>query len=265
MDNSWIMGHYIDVRVSGSIDGIEIKPETLDIQHLARVLQSASDLIGDRNGIKEAVSLEIMEGSAIARLSNIPNRIFIAAMGVICMASSGYSLDGIEKKKADALISLQKISRNLGVNIDLYSDDPEYRDRRLRITPDTNFMYSEDVWVDTQIYLYGTIISAGGKSPNIHLEDDNGNTYIISIPRSRLASVQENMLYKYYEVEVRSKQNLSTWELDRKQIELVDIKRFSNKNYSEKELKEFAERATAHWRSLGLTGDEVLKELRGEE
>lgn len=258
------MGYYIDIKVSGNVDGVEIKPETFDIRHLAKVLQAANDLIGDRSNIEESVYLEIVEGSVVSRLHNILRKAFVASMAVLASAST-YSLDGLERKQAEALLSLQKLSSSIGVRIDISNNDPDYRDCRLTITPETSFKYSEDILVDTQLYLYGTIISAGGKSPNIHLEDDNGDIYIISIPRATLASMEENMLYKYYEVEVRAKQSLATGDINRKDMELISYRKFDAKRYSVRELEELAERATAHWASQGLTGDQVLAEIRGDD
>lgn len=258
------MGYYIDIKVSGNVDGVEIKPETFDIRHLAKVLQAANDLIGDRDSIEDLIYLEIVEGSAVSRLHNILRKSFVAFMAVLTSAST-YSLDGLERKQAEALLSLQKLSNNIGARIDISNNDPEYKNCKLSITPETKFKYSEEIWLDTQLYLYGTIISAGGKSPNIHLEDDNGDIYIISIPRATLSSIKENMLYKYYEVEVIAKQSLTTGEVNPKEMELVGYRKFEAKKYSVQELEERAERATAHWASKGLTGDQVLAEIRGED
>lgn len=132
----------------------------------------------------------------------------------------------------------------------------------LVLTPTTVLADQQEVWVDTEVYLYGRVTNAGGKiSPNIHLEGEDGVMYLISAREDQIQACTENILYRRYGVRARGKQRLDSWELG-KDLELVEMFGF-DPVYNPNELSEASRRATERWRSIGMTDEDILRELRG--
>lgn len=256
---------YIDIDISGKINGVEAKPDTMDIKYLHKVIECADMLMseGGNRRADDIVTLQILEGSHNSRFYISQVQRFVQTSAVIYAIATSGNLDGISPKTKGAILGLQAEAKSLGVTIKLQSSSPEYSEHPLIITPDTNLVALSDIWVDAEVYLYGTITNAGGKvSPNIHLMDDEGKTYTIHASEEYLKSKEENMLYRYYGVKVKCRQNISSWEIDRKGMQLLDIFEYSPK-FDEDYLFRLSEQATARYSALGMSTEEILNEIRG--
>ena len=124
------------------------------------------------------------------------------------------------------------------------------------------FKQSENVWVNTELYLYGEITDAGGKNePNIHLQRKNHEQILkIACDKKLLSSQTTNLLYKTSGIRVSAKQNLLTGELDLKSLKAIEIIKYDptyNKNY----LSSLVEEASPSWK--GIDVDKWLQEQRG--
>ncbi len=74
---------------------------------------------------------------------------------------------------------------------------------------------SENAWVDTEKYITGKIIDAGGKQePNIHLEiTGSGESVRVDATEQQLGGEKENLLYKTVFLRVQAEQHLRTKEM----------------------------------------------------
>ena len=80
------------------------------------------------------------------------------------------------------------------------------------------------MWVDAELYFYGTLVDAGGKDKsNIHLETKNFGTIVVSVDRETLKNEERNLLYKDYGIQASGKQNVVTGEIDRSSLKLLKI------------------------------------------
>lgn len=66
----------------------------------------------------------------------------------------------------------------------------------LSLNKDTSILTDEDLWHQTQKYIYGEIIDIGGKFPNMHVEDEAGRKIKIDINKTEIQKISNNILYK---------------------------------------------------------------------
>jgi len=91
-----------------------------------------------------------------------------------------------------------------------------------------------DIWVESEIYLYGIVNDLGGQSkPNIHLKIENGTTITIACKKEDIASETENKVYKPASIRVLAQQNLITGEV--KDAEFISFEDY-NPTFDEQEL-----------------------------
>lgn len=115
-------------------------------------------------------------------------------------------------------------------------------------------------WVEADVYLYGTLIDAGGKDKsNIHLQTESG-VYVIAAEKDTLKNEERNLLYKDFGVRVICKQNILTGELDKSSLSLVEIIDYS-RQYDEDYLKSLMVKAGKTFEELDP--DEFVHEIRG--
>ena len=159
----------------------------------------------------------------------------------------------IEKLQTDA------ISKNYEFAI----STSEWRNGVLRITPQTHYQRSSEIWADAEIYLYGTLTDAGGKDrSNIHLDTKEYGQVTIDSDKDYLKSIQENLLYKEFGVRVRGKQSLATGEIDVTSLKLVSLQGYRPK-YDEDYLNSLIAKASRSW--SGVDVDSFISDLRGYE
>ena len=115
------------------------------------------------------------------------------------------------------------------------------------------------MWVDTEVYLYGKIMDAGGVTKtNVHLQTDVGNV-TIEATEQEIVSIKENPLYKMYGIRAKGKQNVITGEIDRKSLRFLSIIDYSP-SYDESYLNSKIDEATSTWN--GVDVNMFLHEIR---
>ena len=133
---------------------------------------------------------------------------------------------------------------------------------KLEITPNTSFLRTENIWVDAELYFYGILTNAGGKSKaNIHLDTEEFGSLTIETPKKFLEGLEENLLYKKFGIKAEGKQNLETGEVDKSTLKFIELIDF-NPKYNEKYLNSLIKKAKSNWQ--GINADEWLNEFRGE-
>jgi len=130
----------------------------------------------------------------------------------------------------------------------------------IEISGKTNYVVKKDIWVNVEVYAYGTIYDLGGKSKsNVHLELDNGSTLTIETSAKVLGLDNENRLYKRQLVRIRAEQNLDSKKLRNEQ--LVAFEEYDPR-FDEAEFEALADKVQEAWGSVKSTSSWV-EELRG--
>ena len=129
--------------------------------------------------------------------------------------------------------------------------------------PDTHYNRSSEIWVDAEVYLYGTLTDAGGKDKsNIHLDTKEFGQVTIDSDRDYLKNFQENLLYKEFGVRARGKQSLTTGEIDMSSLRLISLQGY-RPVYDEDYLNGLIAKASKSW--AGVDVDSFISDLRGYE
>ena len=82
---------------------------------------------------------------------------------------------------------------------------------KISVDKDTEFIRSEEIWVDAEFYFYGLIVDLGGKGKaNIHLDTKDYGLLKIDADKNLLKDYEGNPLYKNYGVRSKGKQNITT-------------------------------------------------------
>lgn len=133
----------------------------------------------------------------------------------------------------------------------------------MRITPETRYQRSSEIWVDAEVYLYGTLTDAGGKDrSNIHLDTKEYGQVTIDSDKVYLKNIQENLLYKEFGVRAKGKQSLATGEIDMSSLRLISLRGY-RPVYDENYLNGLIAKASKSW--AGVDVDSFMSDLRGYE
>lgn len=91
------------------------------------------------------------------------------------------------------------IAKKHGLDIDVTGGVED-----IRITPSrtAGLQVREDVWLTSELSLYGEVMDLGGQNPNIHLLDDAGNKYTIGVTKQQAT---EFRIYQRYYVRIEAK------------------------------------------------------------
>ena len=119
---------------------------------------------------------------------------------------------------------------------------------------------TENLWVDAEVYYYGVLVDAGGKTKsNIHLDTKDG-LIKIDADKDILQKIKGNPLYRKFGVRAKAKQNIITGAIDSSSLKLIEMLEFEPKfdlAYLEKKIAT----STPVW--SGVNVDEFLQEIRG--
>jgi hypothetical protein len=90
----------------------------------------------------------------------------------------------------------------------------------------------EDIVIEEHHTIYGKMVNIGGKSPNFHLEDHKGFTFIIELPNQEGASNLANRLYSTIGVVATCKVHIPSMEVDSR-CKFVKLLPYDDRNWSE--------------------------------
>ena len=169
------------------------------------------------------------------------------------------SIDFLDLKTAQAIENIQNLSyqKNYDFEITTSVSDEAF----LKINPNTKYLRTENIWVDAELYFYGTLTNVGGKTKaNIHLDTDEFGSLAIETPKAYLQDQEENLLYKKFGVRATGKQNIETGEIDKSSLKLIKLIDFSPK-YDDKYLNSLIAKAKSNWQDVNP--DEWLNNFRG--
>ena len=252
-------GH-IEIRVLGNKGNLKLSPDNYDVKEIISMLQNIEDLLYPTNKKdRPLITYDLQEGS-VKHIFKTSIQAIIGFSAILTQIQKSNSIDFLELKTAQAIENIQNFSyqRNYDFEIKSSVDDETV----LNINPSSKFLRTENIWVEAELYFYGTLTNAGGKSSiNIHLDTDEFGSLTIDTDKDFLMEQEENLLYKKYGIRALGKQNLETGEIDKKTLKLVELIDFAPK-YDDAYLNSLIKKAKGNWK--GINPDEWLNEMRGD-
>lgn len=249
----------IEIRVVGKSGNNDLNPDNYDIKHIATILQNVEDLLFPTNKKdRPIITYDIQEGS-VRHLFKTTIQTVIGFSAVLSQVQANESIDFLELKTARAIENIQNLSRQKNYEFQIKTSLND--NHELTINPDTNFIRTENIWVDAEFYFYGTLKDAGGKSKaNIHLDTDDFGYLSIETGEKFLKEREDNLLYKKYGVRAKGKQNIETGEIDTKSLLLIELVDYQPK-FDNDYLDSLIKKAKDSWKNV--KPDEWLLNLRG--
>lgn len=251
---------YIEIRVIGKKGNLDLAPENYDIKDIISVLEHAENLLFPNNKKdRPTISYDIQEGSVRHILRTSLQAIIGFNAILLQIYNHNYSIDFLESPTARAFEHFQESAKRQGVSFEISTSIKD--SGRLIVNQETEFIRSEEIWVDAEFYFYGIVTDFGGKEKaNIHLDTKDYGLLKVNSEKSRLRDYEANPLYKPYGIRATGKQNMHTGELDKSTLSLLEIIDY-DRNYKEEYIAGLIQKATASWEDVGDV-DEWLRQMR---
>lgn len=251
----------IEIRVSGNKGNLELSPDIYDIKEIVQIFDAVESILfsGSKKQRPE-ISYSIERGS-VRHIFKTSFQSIVATSAILASVLKTGSIDKLDLPTARAIEKLQADA--ISKNYDFTITTSEWHDGELRITPQTHYQRSSDIWVDAEVYLYGTLTDAGGKDKSsIHLDTKEYGQVTIDSDKEYLKSFPENLLYKEFGIRAKGKQSLATGEIDMSSLKLISLQGY-RPVYDENYLNGLIAKASKSWG--GVDVDRFLSDLRGYE
>lgn len=251
----------LEIKITGkNKQGIPISPKTLEMRDAELLLSSAVDLMFPDKKNREDAFIQFQDSSLKT----------IIASGILIISSFTQNLSALEKYKSlssfpksfqTGMETLQNYVIKNGYEIYIKTslkDSPT-----IKIDSQTKYFISKSITVDTELYLYGKLINAGGGKDNIniHLQTNEG-TIVLDTTEEYLSTFEKNLLFKQYEVHVSAKQNWQNGEIEPRTYKVISMREFNpayDKKYNDKQTNK-----ASKWMSK-YKPNEILSVIRGEK
>lgn len=247
------------IHIDGKYGAEPLTPDNYDITLMRDVLEYASAMLDlDKKKDRSVVTFHVENGSVKNVFTVSKQKAVEFASILTLMLSTTNPLDALEPKTAIAFENFQRFAVQNNLSLGIHSSENEQS--VVIITPETELRRTESLWVDAEVYYYGTLIDAGGKNKsNIHLDTKDGAVKI-DADKEYLVNYPGNPLYRKYGVVAVAKQNIITGAIDSSSLELKELIEFEPK-FDMDYLKQKIEASTPIW--SGVDVDEYLHEIRG--
>ncbi len=250
----------IEIKVSGKLGNNELSPNNFDIKFIASLLQDIEHLLYPGNKKNRPIITYDIEKGSVRNIFRTSMQAIIMFNAIINEVNAKNSIDFLDVQTARAFENIQHIAKQKNFSFSFKTSLSD--DFKLHITPQTNFIRNEKLWVDAEFYFYGILTNAGGKNKtNIHIDTDEYGTIIINTDRDFLKDQEKNLLYKEFGVRATGKQNVETGEMDTKTlklIELIDYQPVFDKKY----LNSLISKAKNTWK--GIDANKWINDIRGD-
>ncbi len=252
-------GH-IEIKVSGNKGNLRLSPDNYDVKEIISMLQNIQDLLYPNNRQdRPLISYNLQEGS-VKHVFKTGIQAIIGFSAVLVQIQQLKSIDFLDLRTAQAIENMQQLSYQKNYDFEILSSIE--KESVLKITPKTTFLRAENIWVDAELYFYGTLTNAGGKNAvNIHLDTEEYGSITIDTDKEFLQEKEENLLYKKFGIRAIGKQNSETGEIDKRSLKLSELIDFSP-DYDEAYLNSLINKAKSNWQ--GIDPDRWLNDLRGD-
>lgn len=252
---------YIEITVKGKKGTLDLTPANYDIRDVIAVLEQAENLLFPNNKRERpTISYNIEEGSVKHILSTALQ--FVIGFNAVLaqIQQTNYSIDFLQTPTAKALESFRDAAIKQDVSFEISTSIEN--SSKITVDKTTEFIRSDDIWVDAEFYFYGQVVDAGGKQKaNVHLDTKEHGVLKIDADKSILANYESNPLYKRYGVRASGKQNIATGEIDKTTLRLIEIIDY-NPTYKEDYIKGLINKARNSWAGIS-DADDWLTNLRG--
>ena len=250
----------IEIRVSGYKGNLRLSPDLYDIKEIAQLFDIVESILFSGNKKQRPEITYSIENGSVRHIFKTSFQTILATSAVLASVLQSGSIDKLDLPTARAIEKLQAdaVSKNYEFTI----STSEWKEGELRITPLTHYRRSEEIWVDAEIYLYGTLTDAGGKDKsNIHIDTKEYGQVTIDAEKDYLKNLKENLLYKEYGVRAKGKQSLATGEIDLSSLKLISLRGFKPV-YDENYLNGLIAKASKSWENVDV--ERFLSDLRGD-
>ncbi len=249
----------IEIRVLGNKGNLKLSPDNYDVKEIISMLQNIEDLLYPTNKKdRPIITYDIQEGS-VKHIFKTSIQAIIGFSAILAQIQKTNSVDFLELKTAQAIENIQNFSYQKNYDFEIKTSvDNELT---FKINTNSKFFRTENIWVDAELYFYGTLTNAGGKSKaNIHLDTEEFGSLTITTEKDYLKEQEENLLYKKFGIRAIGKQNIETGEIDKRTLKLLQLIDFKPK-YDDEYLNSLIHKAKGNWK--GVNPDEWLNDLRG--
>lgn len=249
----------IEIRIVGKKGNYQLTPDNYDIKEIIALLSNIEPLFyPNKKGGRPVISYKMEQGS-VRNIFNVTKQVEVAFAAAMSLVTFSDSIDSLELSSAKAIEQIQTIAKKNNYDFEFRTSESEKS--LLTVTPTTHYHRSEDLWVEAELYFYGTLVDAGGKDKsNIHLETKDTGVLVISTDREMLKNEERNLLYKEYGVRATGKQNIETGEIDRSSLQLINIIDYSSE-FDEDYLDSLIDKVGNKFEDMDV--DEYISEIRG--
>lgn len=251
----------IEIRIVGKKGNLEIVPDNYDIRDIIDVLKNAENLLfPDSKKERPTISYGIGSGSFIHYIKTTLQAVIGFNALLAQINSENYVIDFLESPTAKAFEFFQETARKQ--NVVFYISTTIPNSAVLTISRETKFIRSEDIWVDAELYFYGTIVDMGGKgSANVHIDTKELGLLKVDASKEMISNYSTNPLYKYYGLRATGRQNIVTAEIDKSSLKLLEIIDYKPK-YDENYIQSLIKKAAKTWADVP-DSDAWLQTVRG--
>lgn len=251
----------IEIRVKGKLGNLDLNPKQYDISDIKQVLEYIEHMLfpgSPKN--RPLVSYDISEGSVIHRFQTARQHV-VSFNAILTDIQNKNTLDILDAKSAIGFEHFQRYADEHNYRFEISTSVSESKSPFI-ISSETSWQRSQVLWVDAEVFLYGELTNAGGKSRyNIHLDTHEYGLVTIQTEKDFLKDIQENLLYRPFGVRAKAKQNIQSGEFDFRSLKLIELID-TTKKYDSDYLNELIKKATPNWE--GIDPDEWVNKLRGD-
>jgi hypothetical protein len=248
-----------EFRLKGVIDSVPISPNHIDMAILKEFTVDVVEFLNAEQSKEKQKIIVSIEDRSLGIVPHILIGMSMALSGKIAHINESKDLTVLTEKQAMIIEKWQeKAKKNNSIELIIGQKNTT---NQLRVNRDSKYKWvTSDIWVETEVYLYGTITDVGGATkPNIHLKDANGVGYMIDCKIDDVLEDTTNRVYRYYGVRATGKQNINSKELkDLKFVDYIDY----NPTFKKEKLQEFIDSSSSYWEGV-KDSVEWVRNLRG--
>lgn len=256
-------GKKMRFKIDGYFNGQEINPKNIPMSLLVSFVKDISELIMSYNERSKSddIIISIEKGSFEYMLHDLKEPEYNNINEDLEVITKNKSYAAVNSKRATIIQSLVNATKKYsGISIIVENEDGS---NKFVFDSNSNFSnISNNVLVDSELYLYGEIQDMGGiKNSNIHIRTDEGKNITIDCKKEDLRNDEINRIYKYSGIRVNAKYNIETKEYqDYSFIEFVEY----NPVYDEEKIQKHVKQGTKAWEKI-KDHNKWLREIRGYE
>ena len=140
----------IEIRVSGSKGNLELSPDTYDIREIAQIFDAVESILFSGNKKQRPDISYSIESGSVRHVFKTSFQSIVATTAILTNVLETGSIDRLDLSTARAIEKLQTDA--IVKNYEFSITTSEWHDGELRITPETNYRRSSEIWVDAEVY-----------------------------------------------------------------------------------------------------------------